>query len=607
MPLIAFSFALVFFLDAMGYFSLWLANWTTQEVKAVFFILPLLIGGAFFRFGARITSRTLFLTFAALFLIVGVAIFRIHLNVSIVLTAALPSFHALVFLSNDRSRFRYWRVGVSLFEIMLATSTAPELYMFFLVTIYSLLALFLLSLFYLEASYLEHDSEMAHKPVPRSFFRASALLAGLIFLTAGILFPILPRSSWFEGYSADRSLVGYTEKIEVAQMNNFFDNGPPKIVMRLFLPKDITRLPMFLVRGRALEVYNDSNWTAAVKRPDRTPPQEGGMHVHVIREDINSDILPVPYGTVAVQLDDGRALKRVVSREWSEFFSGRHGRAAYTIHVKDGLAWSPEDMPREIMRQSPDKSGRLHGLAAELAKNTKNDDEKIKNLLAFFHKNNFRASMNIPPSVGGEPIDAFIFKNRVGHCELFASSSALLLRAMGIPARLIVGFRAARAPENGVLSVYNSDAHAWVEAWVAEKNAWLPLDPTPLVFKDETHNWLEDKYDLLGAYWYRYILSYDADARQELITFLKVNSLKLAKIALEILSVLLFFRISRILFRRWLVYWRLPRQRKIAKRVYRRFKGRIPAPLLYLYERLRFGPLLPESEVAQILAALGRD
>ncbi|PMU94873.1 hypothetical protein, partial [Pseudomonas sp. MPBD4-3] len=84
---------------------------------------------------------------------------------------------------------------------------------------------------------------------------------------------------------------------------------------------------------------------------------------------------------------------------------------------------------------------------------------------------------------------------------------------------------------------------------------WIPLDPTPLVFRAEGHHWLEDKYELLSAFWYRYILSYDADARKELINFLEVNSLKLAKLVLELVGILLLILAIRRIMRKLIRYW----------------------------------------------------
>ena len=88
-------------------------------------------------------------------------------------------------------------------------------------------------------------------------------------------------------------------------------------------------------------------------------------------------------------------------------------------------------------------------------------------------------SLDIAPAGAAAPVEAFLFNSRRGHCELFASAAALLLRAEGVPARIVIGFR------GGVFDRFakrytlrGADAHAWVEAWFPGEG-WLSFDPTP--------------------------------------------------------------------------------------------------------------------------------
>ena len=109
------------------------------------------------------------------------------------------------------------------------------------------------------------------------------------------------------------------------------------------------------------------------------------------------------------------------------------------------------------------------------------------------------------------PVEKFLFEARKGHCELFATAGALLLRASGIPARLVVGFRV-RAPSRGnAITVKSSEAHSWVEYWSASKG-WVPFDPTPPA---KESLWMgegfRDAYEVLQAYWHRDILEYEVD------------------------------------------------------------------------------------------------
>ena len=86
-----------------------------------------------------------------------------------------------------------------------------------------------------------------------------------------------------------------------------------------------------------------------------------------------------------------------------------------------------------------------------------------------------------------DPIDRFLFDNQAGFCSHYASALAFALRLGGIPARIVTGYQGGElvknAEESPYLSVYQYDAHAWVETW-GNKTGWRRIDPTALVSPD---------------------------------------------------------------------------------------------------------------------------
>lgn len=82
-----------------------------------------------------------------------------------------------------------------------------------------------------------------------------------------------------------------------------------------------------------------------------------------------------------------------------------------------------------------------------------------------------------PPPTGLPPLADFVERSRQGYCQQFAGSMALMLRLIGIPARVAVGFTSGTWA-NGVWTVTDHDAHAWVEVWFPGQG-WVPFDPTP--------------------------------------------------------------------------------------------------------------------------------
>jgi len=117
---------------------------------------------------------------------------------------------------------------------------------------------------------------------------------------------------------------------------------------------------------------------------------------------------------------------------------------------------------------------------------------------------------------GETPLEDFLFVYRSGHCEYFASSMVLLLRAENVPARLVTGFLGAEHnPLEGYHIVRQENAHAWVEAYTPARG-WRVYDPTPPEGRPSVPergllNFMSQIYDYLTYRWDRYVLTYGAE------------------------------------------------------------------------------------------------
>jgi transglutaminase-like putative cysteine protease len=101
----------------------------------------------------------------------------------------------------------------------------------------------------------------------------------------------------------------------------------------------------------------------------------------------------------------------------------------------------------------------------------------VKAALRYFQSNDFKYSLN-PPPLGDGFVDDFLFKTRKGYCEHYASAFAFLMRAAGVPARIVAGYLGGELnPYGKYLIVRQSDAHVWVEVWLPGKG-WVRIDPT---------------------------------------------------------------------------------------------------------------------------------
>ena len=118
----------------------------------------------------------------------------------------------------------------------------------------------------------------------------------------------------------------------------------------------------------------------------------------------------------------------------------------------------------------------------------------------------------MPSREPADPLADFLFTRRRGYCEYFASSMAVMLRSIGIPARLATGFQSGIYNTlTGFWVVRASDAHAWVEAWMPGRG-WTTFDPTPADPNAHTFGLMSklDLYlDAAGAFWQEWVVGYD--------------------------------------------------------------------------------------------------
>jgi transglutaminase-like putative cysteine protease len=140
------------------------------------------------------------------------------------------------------------------------------------------------------------------------------------------------------------------------------------------------------------------------------------------------------------------------------------------------LVSAPNDSP---WTQLPaDFDPRLTGIADDWTKNAPTDYEKVLAIQNHFHNGNFLYSKDVEPIEGQDALYDFLTTSKVGFCQQFAVAEATLLRALGIPARIAVGYQDGDLQDNGSFLVTTQDAHAWVEVKFPTYG-WLPFDPTP--------------------------------------------------------------------------------------------------------------------------------
>ena len=170
----------------------------------------------------------------------------------------------------------------------------------------------------------------------------------------------------------------------------------------------------------------------------------------------------------------------------------------------------------------------------------------VAKALQHFQQEPFIYTLN-PPLLGRDAIDEFMFVTRRGFCEHYASAFVFLMRAAGVPSRVVAGYQGGEInPVDGHLTVRQLDAHAWAEVWTPE-TGWQRIDPTaaiapnrveqglqaalpagdalPTMLRPEL-DWLREiryRWDAIDYTWNRWVLGYDEERQRQVLKALGIG------------------------------------------------------------------------------------
>ena len=222
------------------------------------------------------------------------------------------------------------------------------------------------------------------------------------------------------------------------------------------------------------------------------------------------------------------------------------------------------------------------------------DDRAIvQRALAYFNQQPFFYTLQ-PSLLRGDTVDEFLFSTRRGFCEHYSSAFTVLMRAAGIPARVVTGYQGGEYNEVGdYLLVRQRDAHAWTEVWL-DDTGWTRVDPTaavspnrieqgmdavipptigpaslgiaPTGAAEEAWRWLRQRVDAVNNGWNQWVLGYGSQRQERLLDRLGLDAGNYFAI-----SLVLSLSIGLILFA---VFWWMARRKGKRDQVveaYRRF------------------------------------
>jgi transglutaminase-like putative cysteine protease len=257
----------------------------------------------------------------------------------------------------------------------------------------------------------------------------------------------------------------------------------------------------------------------------------------------------------------------------------------------------PESLRHAALQLPAGFNPRTLALAKQWRAEAGNDDAAIiRRAMAMFH-DSFAYTLAVPLA-GRNAVDEFLFDTREGYCQHFSSAFVVLMRAAGIPARVVTGYAGGTYNRiGGYWLVRRSDAHAWAEVWLPNRG-WVREDPTAAVSPERVYDTLADRADAGGGAfgngtigsmfevgdwlrrgWNDFVLGFDANRQQQLLRALRID-------ADADRALLAIFIAAALLALAWMG-WRVAREqrerdpvlrawRRLEKRYARRGSGRAP-------------------------------
>ncbi len=251
-------------------------------------------------------------------------------------------------------------------------------------------------------------------------------------------------------------------------------------------------------------------------------PLFGAGKLMSLRAAINKLLIYREAGTIAAVGLGGRMSYTVLSdtRVPSEEQLREDSSQIYPPEVSQRYQQLPTDQ-NDGGRLDP----RIGALAHEISRLQPTLYDKVR-AIELHLKNNYGYTLDLKPA-RGEPLAEFLFKAREGHCEYFAAAMAIMVRTLGVPARVVNGFQMGEYNEvSGLYTVRESDAHSWVEVYFPANATWVEFDPTPPAGINNYSRGgllatLRKYVEAAEVFWMDYIVTLDRDQQATLMSRLQ--------------------------------------------------------------------------------------
>ncbi len=390
------------------------------------------------------------------------------------------------------------------------------------------------------------DSPRNDAYAPGRFARAISgatfsLVAGIILIACAIFF-VLPRitSGYFSRFAPrNRIESGFSDNVLLGQIGEIQLSNT--VVMHVEIFGDTAGVHDLKWRGVTLSLFDGRQWFNPLPRefaPSELPgcfnvtqrpqAQQEQREAFVClpssrRNDrlLRYRVLMEPVGTNVfflapeAQSLTGRYRGVMIDAAGAVYNSDANHAIGLYEATADLSPRSPEthalgELLLQRYLQLPKTDPRVSQLALQVTASAANPRDKAA-AIEHYLQTNFAYTLQMPQVSPSDPIANFLFERKAGHCEYFASAMAIMLRTIGIPSRIVNGFRGGEFNEvSGKYIIRARDAHSWVEAYFPGLG-WISFDPTPAGVSPSAveHSRMALYLDAMRDFWREWIINYD--------------------------------------------------------------------------------------------------
>lgn len=303
------------------------------------------------------------------------------------------------------------------------------------------------------------------------------------FLLLFIFFPRLPPL-WHIPIPENKGVTGISDSMSPGDIAELSQSSA--LAFRII--GDVSKLPPrseLYWRALVLDEYDGQRWTSSfvnqqplMRQPMDSSPVPVGWNYQYLAAD------PSVFWIMGLEKSIPVERRYYNRQDWS-IVPRRLTQRVEPIPLQwMGTQYDPQAVGQYLARINTQVQRRLDPQAQQLAQrlymqSAEDPRRYVQNILNWYQQNNFVYTLK-PGQLGQNRIDEFLFNSRQGFCEHYASSFVMLMRYVGIPARVVTGYQGGElAPDRKSWEVRQLDAHAWTEVWLDQK--WQRFDPTAMI------------------------------------------------------------------------------------------------------------------------------